>query len=301
MSTTRRNEARTEQHMPATTAPPAPQAQQAKRLRAVVVNRPQPQSPPVEETPEAKHQRLKARVNYELLTLSCREREIIKLRYGLDDGKVYTRKRVGRIFRINKEEARQIEEKALGKLKHQVRQRRLEEFCHILATDGPSEPEGYAHLMEDLFDTHARHGGPNLFKWASGELSQDAFFCWLLAWAQRREKYEDAAKHQTGVFFLNSLLALHQMQAPEEYGRVEIRRQFRGIDILILIHNDLALLIEDKTASSEGDGQLRGTSKLSVKPIPDESQCPSISRLETSRVYRACWMLAGGTSSGATY
>ena len=204
-----------------------------------------------------KHHRLKAQVIDVLRTLTLREGKIIKLRYGLDDGTVYTRKSVGRKLGINEERAKQIEEKALRKLAHPLRRRRLEEFCHILATDGPSEPEGYAHLMEGLFGTHARHGGPNLFRHASRELSQDAFFCWLLSWAERREKYEDAAKHKTGIFFLNSLLALHQMQPPEEYTRLEIRRQYRGLDILILINHDIALLIEDKTASSEHDDQLR--------------------------------------------
>src|SRR5207302_1749749 len=61
-------------------------------------------------------------------TLTYREREIIKLRYGLGDGYTYTLEEVGRIFKVTRERVRQIEAKAVRKLQHPVRSRQLEGF-----------------------------------------------------------------------------------------------------------------------------------------------------------------------------
>jgi RNA polymerase primary sigma factor len=49
-------------------------------------------------------------------TLSFREREIIKLRYGIGDGYTYTLEEVGRIFKVTRERVRQIEASALEQL-----------------------------------------------------------------------------------------------------------------------------------------------------------------------------------------
>jgi RNA polymerase sigma factor (sigma-70 family) len=56
-----------------------------------------------------------------LKTLTYREREIIKLRYGLGDGYTYTLEEVGRIFKVTRERVRQIEAKAIRKLQHPTR------------------------------------------------------------------------------------------------------------------------------------------------------------------------------------
>jgi RNA polymerase primary sigma factor len=60
-----------------------------------------------------------------LKTLTYREREIIKLRYGIGDGYTYTLEEVGRIFKVTRERVRQIEAKAVRKLQHPVRARKL--------------------------------------------------------------------------------------------------------------------------------------------------------------------------------
>ena len=57
-----------------------------------------------------------------------REREIIRLRYGLADGYSYTLEEVGRIFKVTRERVRQIEAKAVAKLQNPVRSRYLEAF-----------------------------------------------------------------------------------------------------------------------------------------------------------------------------
>ncbi|WP_442481483.1 sigma-70 family RNA polymerase sigma factor [Aeoliella sp. SH292] len=63
-----------------------------------------------------------------LKTLTFREREIIRLRYGLHDGYSYTLEEVGRIFKVTRERVRQIEAKAVAKLQHPVRSQMLSSF-----------------------------------------------------------------------------------------------------------------------------------------------------------------------------
>ena len=63
-----------------------------------------------------------------LKTLTYREREIIRLRYGLGDGYTYTLEEVGRIFKVTRERVRQIEAKAVRKLQNPVRSQHLEGF-----------------------------------------------------------------------------------------------------------------------------------------------------------------------------
>ncbi|MEI2706938.1 MAG: RNA polymerase sigma factor RpoD [Ilumatobacteraceae bacterium] len=60
--------------------------------------------------------------------LSDREREIVRMRFGLDDGKPATLEDVGRAFGVTRERVRQIEAKTLAKLRHPLRAQRLKEF-----------------------------------------------------------------------------------------------------------------------------------------------------------------------------
>lgn len=76
----------------------------------------------------ATNEMLKSRINDVLKTLTYREREILKLRYGIGDGYTYTLEEVGRIFKVTRERVRQVESKAIRKLQHPVRQRRLANF-----------------------------------------------------------------------------------------------------------------------------------------------------------------------------
>jgi RNA polymerase primary sigma factor len=79
-------------------------------------------------TQSTTHGLLRDRIDSLLKTLTYREREIIRLRYGLTDGYTYTLEEVGRIFRVTRERVRQIEAKAVKKLQHPVRSRQLENF-----------------------------------------------------------------------------------------------------------------------------------------------------------------------------
>jgi len=71
---------------------------------------------------------LRSRINDVLKTLTYREREILKLRYGIGDGYTYTLEEVGRIFKVTRERVRQVESKAIRKLQHPVRRKRLTSF-----------------------------------------------------------------------------------------------------------------------------------------------------------------------------
>ncbi|MHC4400003.1 MAG: sigma-70 family RNA polymerase sigma factor [Planctomycetota bacterium] len=71
---------------------------------------------------------LKDRIADVLAALNYREREIIRLRYGLADGYTYTLEEVGKIFSVTRERVRQIEAKAVRKLQHPVRSRKLSGF-----------------------------------------------------------------------------------------------------------------------------------------------------------------------------
>jgi RNA polymerase primary sigma factor len=71
---------------------------------------------------------LRQRINDVLKTLTYREREILKLRYGIGDGYTYTLEEVGRIFKVTRERVRQVESKAIRKLQHPVRKQRLASF-----------------------------------------------------------------------------------------------------------------------------------------------------------------------------
>ncbi len=71
---------------------------------------------------------LSKRIEEVLKTLTYREREILKLRYGIGDGYTYTLEEVGRIFKVTRERVRQVEAKAIRKLQHPVRARKLSSF-----------------------------------------------------------------------------------------------------------------------------------------------------------------------------
>ncbi len=81
----------------------------------------------------AAQEMLKEQITQVLKTLTYREREIIKLRYGLGDGYTYTLEEVGRIFKVTRERVRQIEAKAVRKLQHPARSKQLQGFLEHLA------------------------------------------------------------------------------------------------------------------------------------------------------------------------
>ncbi len=76
----------------------------------------------------AAHQLLKEQVAAVLDSLTGRERRVLQLRFGLEDGRARTLEEVGREFNVTRERIRQIEAKALRKLRHPSRSRKLRDF-----------------------------------------------------------------------------------------------------------------------------------------------------------------------------
>ena len=76
----------------------------------------------------ASHQLLKEQVEDVLDSLSSRERKVLQLRFGLEDGRSRTLEEVGREFKVTRERIRQIEAKALRKLRHPTRSRKLKDY-----------------------------------------------------------------------------------------------------------------------------------------------------------------------------
>src|SRR5439155_15638767 len=83
----------------------------------------------------AMHEMLKDKIDVVLRSLTYREREIIRLRYGLGDGYSYTLEETGRIFKVTRERIRQIESEALRKLQHHTRSTHLRGFVENLGAE----------------------------------------------------------------------------------------------------------------------------------------------------------------------
>lgn len=86
-------------------------------------------SPSPSET--ASYSLLREQLDAVLDTLTSREKEVIRLRFGLDDGRTRTLEEVGRQFRITRERIRQIEAKALRKLRHPSRSKTLKDYLDL--------------------------------------------------------------------------------------------------------------------------------------------------------------------------
>ena len=71
---------------------------------------------------------LRSQTSQVLQSLSPREEKVIKMRFGLEDGNEHTLEEVGQRFAVTRERIRQIEAKALRKLRHPRRSRRLQAF-----------------------------------------------------------------------------------------------------------------------------------------------------------------------------
>lgn len=74
---------------------------------------------------------LKEQMGDVLSTLTDREKKVLRLRFGIGDGYPRTLEEVGSIFKVTRERVRQIEAKALRKLRHPTRSRKLKNFLTL--------------------------------------------------------------------------------------------------------------------------------------------------------------------------
>jgi RNA polymerase primary sigma factor len=76
----------------------------------------------------AERERLKDEIEKALTELNPREQQVMRLRFGLDDGQIRTLEEVGKEFGVTRERIRQIESKTLAKLRHPTRSQRLRDY-----------------------------------------------------------------------------------------------------------------------------------------------------------------------------
>lgn len=99
---------------------------------------------------------------------------------------------------------------------------------------------------------------PNIFKYATSELSQDAFIAWLLEWSNKKYKTQNEHLHFLGLGFLDSLLA-KQSIVLSEVSNLKIKTQYHRIDIFISFEmqgKTYGVIIEDKVFSKNHSKQL---------------------------------------------
>lgn len=101
---------------------------------------------------------------------------------------------------------------------------------------------------------------PNIFNYATSELSQDAFICWLLQWAASEFKDIDPKLNECGLKFIDALFSRAGKRKPEKIDSIEVKKQVDSIDVLVLlkeVSGDIhAIIIEDKTDTKHHSGQL---------------------------------------------
>ena len=97
---------------------------------------------------------------------------------------------------------------------------------------------------------------PNLFQFATKELSQDAFIAWLASWASPKHQSSNESLHLAAQDFLQTLLL---QQHPEKITieSVKVKRQEKNIDVWIEVNRKHLIIIEDKVGTGRHSGQLK--------------------------------------------
>ena len=93
---------------------------------------------------------LREQLDEVLDTLTDREENVLRLRFGLDDGKMRTLEDVGKVFNVTRERIRQIEAKALRKLRHPSRSKQLKDFIEDEVIENPVDYTTRVVLREQL-------------------------------------------------------------------------------------------------------------------------------------------------------
>ena len=105
----------------------------------------------------------------------------------------------------------------------------------------------------------------NLFYYATKELSQDAFICWLMSFARKDSKKDDGLRECARDF----IKQFTKDESGAELWVTNIQRQYKSIDVLIEVNYKYLILIEDKTHTGEHDDQLARYRTLLERDFPD--------------------------------
>ena len=97
---------------------------------------------------------------------------------------------------------------------------------------------------------------PNIFSFATSELSQDAFLCWFLSWANKKYATTDKGLHQCALAFIAMIFKKHSINPPSEIKNIEVVKQYKNIDVLCVINDKYPIIIEDKILTMHHSDQL---------------------------------------------
>ncbi len=170
---------------------------------------------------------LRQRIEVVLKTLTYREREIIKLRYGIGDGYTYTLEEVGRIFKVTRERVRQVEAKAIRKLQHPVRARKLQGFIENAKIKDPRElaeprrgrPPKYLTQNQGRLNVPGARPFAGMFDGAAASmgLDEDAELAALAAQSELEEAAEMAREIEMPEINITPAASESLEKAPEEH------------------------------------------------------------------------------------
>ena len=107
---------------------------------------------------------------------------------------------------------------------------------------------------------------PSLFDYATKELSQDAFFCWLFEWVH--DDYQGLPVYEYAIKLLSYITPAGLKDKIKNIKKVEIKRQYRRIDFIVIINDELIYMFEDKVKTTEHDNQLERYKKTISKDFP---------------------------------
>ena len=104
---------------------------------------------------------------------------------------------------------------------------------------------------------------PSIFQYATKELSQDAFFCWLLSWSD--EKYKNTDIHKVAKSFLQEIIR-------EEISveKILIKQQYKKIDFYIRLNECITIVFEDKVSTTFHGDQLEKYYYSILEEYPDD-------------------------------
>lgn len=107
---------------------------------------------------------------------------------------------------------------------------------------------------------------PNLFDYATSELSQDAFLLWLLKWGDNSFTYADKGLNTISKKVIRCML---EVDEEFEVRTVDVYKQKEKIDVFAIVNNTHAIIIEDKTNTSEHSKQIARYSDYIKSAYPD--------------------------------
>ena len=97
---------------------------------------------------------------------------------------------------------------------------------------------------------------PNLFSIATKELSQDAFFTWLMLFAHEECEKEDQLLNECAKNFVTELIKTKYQSFNEQVKSVLVKQQWKNVDIVATVNSKYLIVIEDKTYTKYHDEQL---------------------------------------------